>query len=295
MDTSGTITIFQVDAFADEPFKGNPAGVCILERPLDDVVMQNIAGEMNLSETAFAVPVAPGATIAGAFKFKLRWFTPTCEVDLCGHATLATAKILYDIFEVKHETIAFDSRSGELRVRRDNELIQLDFPAGDPQPTKLPDYYLNALGRYRTDLAEKVVAAARCTRTGILLVHLNDPDEVKKIAPDFADLVQAEDSFGSKGVCVTAAARQPYDFISRFFAPGLGINEDPVTGAAHTVLAPYWQAVLNKRKMTAFQASARGGEVLVEVHDDMGGHRRRVLISGKAVIVMEAVMKLSTA
>lgn len=292
MDTPGTITIFQVDAFAEQPFKGNPAGVCILEKPLDDAMMQNIAAEMNLSETAFAVPIPPG-TIAGAFKFQLRWFTPACEVDLCGHATLATAKILYDIFEVKHKTIAFDSRSGELKVRRDNEFIQLDFPAGEPQPIKLPDYYMNALGRFRAELADKIVAAAKCARTSILVVQLSDPAEVKKLSPDFADLAQAEDSYGSKGVCVTAAADKPYDFISRFFAPCYGINEDPVTGAAHTVLAPYWQALLNKRKMNAFQASARGGEVAVEVKEEAGGHRRRVLISGKAVIVMEAVMKLA--
>jgi PhzF family phenazine biosynthesis protein len=291
MDTPGTVTIFQVDSFADQPFKGNPAGVCILEKPLDDAMMQNIAAEMNLSETAFAVPISPGG-IASAFKFRLRWFTPACEVDLCGHATLATAKILYDIFEVKHETIAFDSRSGELRVRRDGEFIQLDFPAGDPQPVKLPDYYSNALGRFRADLAEKIIAAHKCARTGILLVHLDNPDEVKKLSPDYADLLQAEDSFGTKGVCVTAAGEKPYDFISRFFAPCYGINEDPVTGAAHTVLAPYWHALLNKRKMNAFQASARGGEVIVEIREETAGHRRRVLISGKAVIVMEAVMKL---
>ncbi len=286
-----TITFFQVDSFTGEPFKGNPAGVCILDDSLDDITMQNIASEMNLSETAFAVPITAG-NIINAFKFNLRWFTPQCEVDLCGHATLATARVLYDIYEIKADTITFDTKSGDLHVERISNQIQLDFPAGDPLPVELPDYFKSALKLYEFELADSFHEAFQCSQLKMLLVRLKNAEAVKRISPDFNSLIQAEEAFGSKGVIVTAAGDKPYDFTSRFFAPGLGINEDPVTGAAHTVLCPYWSVMLNKTKMRAYQASKRGGELTVELKKDSKGFNNRALLTGQAVIVIEGVIRL---
>jgi len=286
-----SITFFQVDSFTGEPFKGNPAGVCVLDEPLDETTMQNIAAEMNVSETAFAIPITTG-NILNAFKFKLRWFTPQCEVDLCGHATLATARVLYDIYEVKAETITFDTKSGDLHVKRTNNQIQLDFPAGDPLPVELPDYFKGALGLYEAEMADSFHEAFQCSKLKMLLVRLNNTEAVKNISPDFNSLIQAEDAFGSKGVIVAAVGDKPYNFTSRFFAPGLGINEDPVTGAAHTVLCPYWSVMLKKTKMRAFQASKRGGEMTVELKKDPKGFNNRVLLTGKAVIVIEGLVRL---
>ncbi|MCP4580076.1 MAG: PhzF family phenazine biosynthesis protein [candidate division Zixibacteria bacterium] len=292
MSQDRSITIFQVDSFSNVPFKGNPAGVCILEKSLDDQTMQNIAAEMNLAETAFVVPITAGPLV-NAYKFKLRWFTPTTEVPLCGHATLATARVLYDIYQVKNDTLTFDTESGDLMVSRINDMIQLDFPAGDPHPIELPDYFKNALNFHLADIDDMFHEAFQCRVLGMLLLRFKDASAISKIAPNFSDLAQAEDSFGSKGVVVTAEGEKPYDFISRFFAPSLGINEDPVTGAAHTVLTPYWSVMLKKKKMVAFQVSKRGGELNVELKTDPKGFRHRVLISGQAIIVLEGVMKLA--
>ncbi|MCD6161225.1 MAG: PhzF family phenazine biosynthesis protein [candidate division Zixibacteria bacterium] len=280
-----TITLFQVDSFTDVAFKGNPAGVCITDKALDDKVMQNIALEMNLSETAFAVPANYGS-VSSSSKFSLRWFTPSCEVDLCGHATLAAAKILYNIYNIKAETIKFDSKSGELLVSKHDDLIQLDFPIGDPQPIELPGYFRAALRLSDADWANSFTQASQCKKLGMLLICFKSADMIKNISPNFTDLANAELAFGNRGVIITAEEKKDYDFISRFFAPGFGINEDPVTGAAHTVLAPYWSAKLNKSKMRAYQVSQRGGVVLMQMQDD------RVLLSGKAVIVLEGVIHL---
>ncbi len=292
MKQVNSITIFQVDSFTNEPFKGNPAGVCISDTALDEPTMQNIAAEMNLSETAFAVPVTAGKLV-DAYKFKLRWFTPTTEVDLCGHATLATAKVLYEIYELNHDRLTFDTKSGDLMVSRQDELIQLDFPAGDPQPIELPDYFFKTLNLHERDLDSLFQEAFQCRRTKILLLRFTKSRAISEIAPNYSDLAQAEDSFGCKGIIVTAPGHDPYDFISRFFAPSLGINEDPVTGAAHTVLTPYWSMMLNKKKMSAYQASKRGGALIVELKSDPKGFHHRVLIAGQAVIMLQGVIKIA--
>ena len=269
---------------------GNPAGVCILEKPLDEFRMQEIAAEMNLSETAFALPLTPGK-IYNTFKYKLRWFTPKCEVNLCGHATLATAKVLYDIYEIKPKTITFETKSGDLNVKQVEGGIRLDFPAGSPEPVELPGYFKSALGLNDTGMTKMFHSAFQCTRNEMLMVRLMEPAAVKMLLPNFALLNDAEEAFGCQGIIVTAMGDDPYDFTSRFFAPGLGINEDPVTGAAHTVLGPYWAAILDKKKMNAFQASKRGGEMTVELRKDPKGFRDRVLLTGRSVIVIEGVIK----
>jgi len=291
MIAKDSITIFQVDSFTDTPFKGNPAGVCVLEKTLDDELMQNIAAEMNLSETAFAVPKTK-TPITRTDKFNLCWFTPKCEVNLCGHATLATARVLYDIFEVKNDTLTFSTHSGDLITNRRDDFIQLDFPAGDPQPVELPEYMIDALNLYENGLDQFIHGASQCQKTNILLVRFSKPEIIVDISPKFNDLFHAEEAMGTKGIIVTAGGEGPYDFISRFFAPCYGIDEDPVTGAAHTVLTPYWTLMLKKKKLIADQASKRGGELIVELKEDAKKSRNRVLISGKAVIIMQAVMKI---
>ncbi len=285
-----SIPLFQVDSFTGKPFSGNPAGVCVLEEPLEDDVMQKIASEMNLSETAFAVKITAGAMI-DALKFNLRWFTPKCEVDLCGHATLATAKVLHEIYQLKNDTITFSSLSGELTAQRKRNIHVLDFPAGDIERVDVPDYIINALNLPDYELDTEIHEAVMCKRSKKLLIRFNDTEAIRQINPHFSDLIQAEASFGSRGIIVTSAGDRPYDFTSRFFAPMMGIDEDPVTGAAHTVLGTYWYKMLNKKRMNAFQASKRGGELIVEFREHPKGHYNRVLISGQAVIVMEGVLK----
>ena len=286
-----SLTIFQVDSFTGKPFAGNPAGVCVLEEPLDDSLMQNIAAEMNLSETAFAVKITAGSLV-DAVKFNLRWFTPKCEVNLCGHATLATAKVLHSIYQLKSELITFSSLSGDLTAKKVREMHQLDFPAGDIERVELTDYMINAMKLREYGLDDLVQESFRCKRSKKLMVRFSDQRGVHDIAPNFPELLQAEEAFGTRGLIVTAKGDRPYDFISRFFAPSMGINEDPVTGAAHTVLTPYWSAMLGKKRLNAYQASNRGGELIVEMREDPKGHYHRVLITGQAVVIMEAVLKI---
>jgi PhzF family phenazine biosynthesis protein len=276
MRQSNSITYYLVDAFTGFNCLGNPAAVFVLEKPLNNIIMQIIAEKINLSETAF----------------DLRWFTPTTEVDLCGHATLATARVLYDIHNVPAGTIAFHTKSGKLEVSRSENYIRMDFPSGDPQPIHLPKFFMNALGLDKPDLADSFFEALQCQRTGKLLIRLKTVEDVKNIAPDFEELRQAEEDYGSRGVIVTAMGDEPYDFTSRFFCPGMGIDEDPVTGAAHAILAPYWSIMLDKKKMSASQASARGGEMLVEIRKSPKGRRNRVFIYGKAIITKKAQYEL---
>ncbi len=258
-------SIIQVDAFTKEKFKGNPAAVCILEKAADEKWMQDVALEMNLSETAFLYPVENG--------YDLRWFTPVAEVDLCGHATLATAHVLFlDKHVSKDTTISFHTRSGELKVSRDEELIYLDFPALPPERCIAPEGLLEALGVDSTNIYKSKFD---------LLVEVDSEDEIKKLEPDFTALAKCE----ARGVIVTAKAKSKFDFISRFFAPAFGINEDPVTGSAHCVLAPYWSKKLGKENLFAYQASSRGGEVRLEMKGD------RVILGGQAVITLRGVLK----
>ncbi len=258
------IPIYQVDAFTEEPFKGNPAGVCLLRGPAETAWMQRVAAEMNLAETAF--PLAEGDG------FRLRWFTPKVEVKLCGHATLATAHILWEqgILPAGREA-RFQTLSGLLTARRDGDLVELDFPARAPLP-KAPDWAESVVGALGIKPAAVVLSAED------VLFEAVDEEAVRSVQPDFAALR----SLPARGVIVTSRSASPdYDFVSRFFAPAVGIDEDPVTGSSHTVLVPYWAKKLGKSEFTAYQASARGGVLRLRLAGD------RVKIAGRAVTVIK--------
>jgi PhzF family phenazine biosynthesis protein len=260
------VVCLQIDAFADRPYSGNPAAVCLLEEERDGPWMQAVAAEMNLSETAFARPVGGG--------FDLRWFTPAVEVDLCGHATLAAAHALWSEDRVPgDDEIRFRTRSGVLTAAQRGNLIELDFPATVPGPASLTAEQINALGN-ALGVEPELVARSRFD----LLVVVGSEDTVRGLRPDFQRLRE----LSSRGVIVTSKSGDPgFDFISRFFAPGVGINEDPVTGSAHCCLGPYWGERLGKSEMTAFQASSRGGVVHVRLSGE------RVLLGGNAVTVFK--------
>ncbi len=256
------IPIYQVDSFTNVPFKGNPAGVCILDAAADEVWMQRVAAEMNLSETAFVRRRADGA-------FDLRWFTPAVEVELCGHATLAAAHVLWETGMLPTGAQArFHTASGLLTAVREDDRITLDFPANPPEAIEPPRGLLNALG----------VAATYVGRTRFdYLVELVEASAVRGAAPNFLGLKR----LGVRGVMITARSDEDaFDFVSRFFAPGAGIDEDPVTGSAHCALAPYWAEVLGRDEFVGYQASARGGAIHCRVAGD------RVLLSGHAVTVL---------
>ncbi len=252
--------IYQVDAFSDKPFKGNPAAVCILKESSPEKWMQDVASEMNLAETAFLVPMNND--------YNLRWFTPNSEVDLCGHATLASAHILWEKgYLRKGQEANFHTRSGLLTAQIAENWIQLNFPTTQEEKTDVPAELIEAL---------KIDPIYAGKSIFDYLIEVESEDIVKNMAPDFTKLLKVP----MRGVIVTAKAAD-YDFVSRFFAPEVGIFEDPVTGSAHCCLGPYWNKKLGKDKLIAYQASERGGVLKVQVNGD------RVLISGKAVTVME--------
>ena len=257
------LTQYQVDAFAERVFQGNPAAVVPLENWLPDVVLQSIAEENNLSETAFFVP-------AGR-EFHLRWFTPVAEVDLCGHATLATAHVLFDHMHHAADRITFHTRSGALHVTRRDNLLQMDFPASDPQPHGNIDALSAALGRRPLELlaAEDYIAV------------FDSAAAVRAIVPNQVLLCELD----LRGVIITAPGTDA-DFVSRVFGPKLGIAEDPVTGSAHCELAPYWARKLGKTILRARQVSKRGGSLVCESAGD------RVLISGQAVTFMRGEIEI---
>ncbi|RJL23667.1 PhzF family phenazine biosynthesis protein [Bailinhaonella thermotolerans] len=255
-----------VDAFTDRPFGGNPAAVVLLDRPVDEAWMQSLAAEMKHSETAYLTPREDG--------YGLRWFTPAVEVDLCGHATLASAHALFSGGEAGDE-IRFHTRSGVLTARREREsgMILLDFPARTITEVPAPAGLDAALG-----------AEPRWTGRDEddLLVELADEEAVRKLEPDIARLAEVE----VRGVTVTARGSGEYDFVSRFFAPRVGVDEDPVTGSAHCALAPYWADRLGRDTLVGFQASARGGVVRVTAR---GG---RVELAGRAVTILDAELAI---
>ena len=258
------LPLYQVDAFADGPFTGNPAAVVPLEDWLDDALMQAIALENNLSETAFFVPEDDG--------FRIRWFTPAAEVDLCGHATLASAWVLFNERGHRGDTVRFRSRSGDLPVTRKGDWLTLDFPLRRPTSVaRLPEL-VQGLGRAPAEL----LAAA-----DYMAVFASE-EEVASLRPDFELLARLD----RRGVIVTAPSSE-YDFVTRFFAPSLAVPEDPVTGSAFTQLAPYWAARLGRSPLRARQVSARGGEVVCEVRGE------RVLISGRAVPYLAGTITVS--
>ena len=253
------LTIYQVDAFAEQIFAGNPAAVCPLEAWLPDSLLQAIATENNLSETAFFAPADDG--------FELRWFTPVHEVDLCGHATLASAFVLYEHLGFARPEICFHTRSGLLIVGRQGDAFRMTFPAVMPQPCQAPAALLEGLGK---------TPVATLSAFDYLAVYATEED-VLAIEPDLSHLKR----LGLRGVIVTAPGRNA-DFVSRFFAPKGGIAEDPVTGSAHCELAPYWGERLNLTVLRAQQLSRRGGQLTCELHGE------RVVLVGKAVHYMTA-------
>ncbi len=260
--------IYQVDSFTSRIFSGNPAGVCLLEKPRTEEWMRSVAREMNLSETAFLLPEGE--------HFRLRWFTPKAEVTLCGHATLASAHILWEqgVLPADRQGV-FETLSGRLTADRRGEWIALNFPARPVRPVDPPPGLLEGLGieragfvgRYREDY----------------LVEVEEEAVVRRLSPDFSALLQVE----TRGTVVTARADGgEYDFVSRFFAPAVGVNEDPVTGSAHCALTPYWSAKLGKQELTAYQASERGGVLRLSLEGE------RVVIEGQAVTVFRAEMRV---
>jgi PhzF family phenazine biosynthesis protein len=256
--------IYHVDAFTETPFAGNPAGVCILKEDRSSEWMQAVAREINLSETAF-MRAEPDD------KLRLRWFTPQTEVALCGHATLATAHILFsDGLFVPGEEITFQTLSGELRATKKDGWLTVDLPARPVTPAQAPFDIAAALGG--------PVGQILANEHDSWLVEMANEAQLRALTPDFAAMR------GVHGVIVTCRSASPdYDFVSRYFAPSVGIDEDPVTGSAHCSLAPYWAARLGKTEMTGYQASARGGVVRVRLDGD------RVFLSGQAVMLMQGI------
>jgi PhzF family phenazine biosynthesis protein len=255
------LRIIQVDAFTNRPYAGNPAAVCVLPEPRDERWMHDVAREMNLSETAFLHKQADG--------FSLRWFTPAVEIDLCGHATLASAHVLWEDGYLKpDEQARFHTRSGLLTAERRSDWIELNFPATPDQPVEAPAGLANALGA-----TPKYVGKSRFD----YLVELDSEKTVRNLNLDFTLLK----TLPIRGLIVTSRATSPeFDFVSRFFAPGSGVDEDPVTGSAHCCLGPFWSKRLNKTEFVAYQASARGGVVRVRLSGD------RALLGGQAVTVL---------
>lgn len=257
--------IFQVDAFTDKTFAGNPAAVCVLPEACDDTWMQHVANEMNLSETAFLVAQTDG--------YNLRWFTPAVEVELCGHATLASAHILWEQGFLPHDEQArFYTKSGLLSATRKDSWIELDFPAEPEEQTDFPETLFKALG-----VEAQYVGKNRFD----FLLEFESAEVIRKMTPNFSLL----STISGRGFMITSRSdSSKYDFISRFFAPAFGINEDPVTGSAHCCLGPYWAKKLGKQELSAYQASLRGGVLQVRVGDD------RVYLGGQAVTVMRGTL-----
>jgi len=260
------LTIYHVDAFSESIFSGNPAAVCILPEPREDTWMQRLAQELNLSETAFLHKRGDG--------YNLRWFTPLVEVDLCGHATLASAHTLWEQGLLgANEVARFHTHSGLLKAERRGEWIELDFPALPDREVPIPKGMARALG-----VRPKYLGRSRFD----YIAEVESEVTVRKIKPNFTLL----SALPIRGLIVTAKAKTPpYDFVSRFFAPRAGINEDPVTGSSHSVLGPFWKSRLGKSELLAYQASKRGGVLRVRVGD------RRVFIGGKAVTVFRVELQ----
>ena len=258
-------TIYQIDAFADKLFTGNPAAVIPLDAWIDDVLMQQIAEENNLAETVFFVPKQDG--------FHIRWFTPELEIDLCGHATLAAAFVLFNLLGYEKDTIIFYSQSGPLKVHRDGEYIALDFPSWKPERvTDYPEELMKGLG---------ITEHLGVYKNRDYIVELETEKDVLEVKPDFSLLNKID----VIGIIITAPGSN-CDFVSRFFAPNCGVPEDPVTGSAHSQLIPFWAEKLGKDKMHAMQLSKRGGQLWCEQNGE------RVMIKGKAVFYMKGEISL---
>ncbi|MEN6587924.1 MAG: PhzF family phenazine biosynthesis protein [Sulfuricella sp.] len=258
------IPLYQVDAFTDRLFSGNPAAVCPLDAWPEDGWMQAVAAENNLSETAFLV--------GGSGRYGLRWFTPATEVDLCGHATLASAYVIFNFVEPELDEVTFDTRSGELRVRRDGDWLRMDFPALPPTPCPCPEDLARGLGRQ----PKAVLSADK------YLAIFDTEAEIRALEPDM-EMLKRLDLMG----VIASAPGSDADFVSRFFAPKAGVPEDPVTGSAHCVLMPYWAERLGKSSFLARQVSRRGGEIHCALKGD------RVELAGQAVLFLRGEIMVS--
>jgi PhzF family phenazine biosynthesis protein len=257
------IPIYQIDAFASKVFSGNPAAVCPLDGWSDDELMQAVAAENNLSETAFFVPLEED--------YHIRWFTPVAEVDLCGHATLASAYTIFRYIDPARTEVTFKSRSGPLRVYKQDDLLAMDFPSQPPAPCDASSALIQALGRKPSEVL--------CSED--YFVVFPSEEDVRSLEPDMGRLKKVD----LRAVIVTARGKD-VDFVSRFFAPKYGVNEDPVTGAAHCALIPYWSRKQRKKELVANQVSKRGGELFCRDAGD------RVVIAGRAVPYMEGVISI---
>ncbi|XP_073690099.1 phenazine biosynthesis-like domain-containing protein [Garra rufa] len=282
------IPIFTVDAFTNVPFKGNPAAICLIENDLRDDLYQSIAAEMNISETAF-ITKRDSMDFSSGARFGLRWFSPKSEVPLCGHATLASAAVLFYLKKNVNPVLVFETLSGELYVRQHEEYLIMDFPLNKPNPQdqhEIKDLLKAAVG----DLPIHEVCYSPTTKK--LMVRLADTcdrSELMSLRPEAETLLRNETTGKIKSLIITlkGAERSGYDFYSRVFAPWVGIPEDPVTGSAHTVLAGYWSEKLQKKKMLAYQCSRRGGEVKMEIRND-----GRLDIIGQAQIILQGTLKI---
>lgn len=251
------LALYQVDAFANKVFEGNPAAICPLDEWLSGDVMQSIALENNLSETAFFVKTNDG--------YHIRWFTPASEVDLCGHATLASAYVIFNLLGYKDKEISFDSKSGILKVAQNDEWLEMDFPSQAPVECDIPESIIKAFS----------VEPIECLKAEDYIVVFDNEETILNEEPELSELAKLD----LRGVTITAASNE-YDFVNRFFGPKVGIDEDPVTGSAFTQLVPYWSDKLNKEELSVKQVSKRGGEARCTLSGD------RVKISGKVALYM---------
>ncbi len=272
---------YLVDAFTDQMFTGNPACVLLGEGPLEEEVMQKIAREFNLSETAFPVPYDTTA-FESSDHFHLRWFSPVVEVPLCGHATLATAHIFYSELSNRSPSLTFTTLSGDLLVTKKDDCYVMDFPGGEATPIDFDAEILSALHLQE----ESIEGMMYCSSPNKLLIEVDSDKLIRTLSPDFLKLIDISQKYDVGSIAVTAKSTSPdYDFISRNFAPIRGVNEDPVTGSAHVILGPYWHSKLGKNKLRAYQASNRGGVMDIEVMEN-----GRVSLMGMACTVAEGTL-----
>lgn len=271
-----SIDIYQVDAFTEEVFKGNPAAVCVLDEKIKPELMQAIAYEMNLSETAFVVP--KGNDLVSGKEFAIRWFTPNKEVPLCGHATLAASEVLFNYIRIPFKEILFHSKSGILRATKETQGISLDFPIDVPMDITSTKYNYKELLKAMGIIKCENIFYGKETKK--LVIHLKSQKDVLDITPNYEQMI-ALDMDWIKGVGVTAPMEDNYDFITRYFNPWAGVNEDPVTGSVHTLLAKYWSDILEKKELIAYQASQRGGEMILRMKEN-----QRLAIIGNAKLIL---------
>jgi PhzF family phenazine biosynthesis protein len=274
------ISVYQVDAFTTNACKGNPAAICLADSSLPTNLMLDIAAEMNRSETAFIQPLED-CNLSDTAHYSIRWFAPKAEMPLCGHATLAASKVIFDCLGFEGNRILFKSMSGELESRRHAKGFTLDFPADEPEKPGPVSDLLEAMG------IRKYMDIVYGKNTGKLVIRLHSEKEVRSLRPDFERLKSVKGCFSVKGIAVTAEGEGDHDIVSRYFNPWAGVNEDPVTGSVHTVLAPYWSAILGKNELRALQASERCGEILIRI---VGGGRLEFI--GDAVVVLQGEIYL---